>query len=591
MNARGIADVLEQVAVLLELRNENQFKVRAYRNAARALKGFTGDLPELVREGRLSEIKGVGKGLAEKVTELVETGELAYLAGLRASFPPGLLDLLALPGLGPRRVKTIHDELGVSSIGELEYACKENRLVSLDGFGPKTQENVLQAIAFRRSFQDRHLRHHAQAAADTILAALRAHPAVERIEVAGSLRRGRETIKDVDVVSAVRPEHRAEVADMFVSLDGVDSVIARGETKCSVRLADGINADLRMVSASEYAAALSYFTGSKDHNTAVRARAKVRGFRLNEYGLFREGSEAPEETPDEAAIYGALGLAYIEPELREDMGEIEAAEKGELPSLVTTDDVLGYLHVHTNASDGSNTVEELARAVLDRGGRYLGICDHSRSAAYAGGLGREAILRQWEEIDAVNALSLGVTVLKGIESDILGNGGLDYDDEILAGFDFVIASIHSGMKMNEKQATDRILAAIRHPAVTILGHPTGRLLLAREGYPVDLGARDRGSRIARRRHRAERLAAPAGPGLDMVPPREGARSEDRRQPRCAFGRGVGRCDDGRRRGEERLVGEGRCAQRIPCAGVPCIRASEKCEELRTVCPVSRFCIE
>ncbi len=485
MNATDVARIFSEMATLLELTGANPFRARAYQNAGRALESITEDIEALVREDRLGEVSGVGKGLAASIAELVATGSLKEYDELRAKVPDGVLEILELPGLGPKRVRRIWEDLGVTNIGELEYACRENRLAALDGFGVKTQENVLKTIAFRMQGRDRHLYHRAQAAAESLLELVRSQSGVIRAEIAGSLRRHRETIGDLDILASASDDARSEIMDAFVQNDDVVDVIAHGPTKSSVRLKSGINADLRVVSDAEYPFALAYFTGSKEHNTVLRGRAKRDGLKLNEYGLFRENGESI-SCEDESNLYRALGLPYIPPELREDMGEFDAAERGDLPQLVSMDDIRGILHVHTNRSDGINTVEQLANAARALGVEYLGIADHSRSAFYAGGLTDDDVRTQWDEIDAVNEQLDGITVLKGIESDITSDGGLDYDDKLLSGFDFVIASVHSRLRMTEQEATERLLRAVDHPATTILGHPTGRLLLAREGYPVDM---------------------------------------------------------------------------------------------------------
>jgi len=495
MNAEEIGRVLDEIATLLELKGENPFRVRAYQNAAQALRGLTEEIGAVIAEGRLREIRGIGPDLADRITKLATTGKLDAYDQLKAEVPPGLLEMVQLPGLGPKRVKAIHDALGVATIGELEYACRENRLAKLEGFGQKSQQKVLDAIEHRRRYSDRHLYHHARAAADAVTEVLGAQPGLIRAEVAGSLRRNRETIGDIDVVASADAEARDAIMAAFVGMPEVAEVIEHGDTRSRVGLESGINVDLRLVADRQYPYALAYFTGSKQHNIVLRQRAIDRRLRLNEYGLFRVGKDSAEaeagdlvECRDEEELYRALDLAYIPPELREDMGEFDAAEKGTLPRLVEPADIKGILHVHTDASDGANTLEQMAAAAQAMGASYLGICDHSQSAAYAGGLTPDRVRRQWDQIDRLNELLDGLVVLKGIESDIRGDGSLDYDDALMRGFDFVIASIHSKLKMTEDEATRRILTALDHPAVTILGHPTGRLLLAREGYPLDMQA-------------------------------------------------------------------------------------------------------
>ena len=486
MNAHEISNILEEIALLLELNGESQFKSRAYRNAARSLKNLDQPLEDLVRENRVDTIKGIGKGLAEKISEGVLSGEISYLKELRDAVPAGLLEMVNLPGLGPRKVIAIHEKLDISTIGELEYACRENRLMTLDGFGKKTQDSILKAIEFRRSFSDLHLRHHAQVAAESFVAAVSGIPCVEKVKLCGSLRRGCETIKTIDIVAVVRENNREEAVRQIQSLENVQTVTTGNDRQCSIALDGGFTIELCMVENTEFTGAIVHSTGSPEHISALRTRAEARGMVLNEYGLLRQNDGNTEDLQDEPSFYEALELPFIEPELREGLGEIEAAEADELPDLLDVSDIKGMLHIHTTASDGVNTVRELADAAVALGAEYLGICDHSRSATYAGGLSVDDLHKQWDEIDEVNAELTGFRVLKGIESDILSDGRLDYDDTVLEGFDFVIASIHSGLKMSAEQATERVLAAIRHPAVSILGHPTGRLLLAREGYPVDL---------------------------------------------------------------------------------------------------------
>lgn len=487
MNAQDVSRILEETAVLLELKGENPFKARAYANAGRTVRAFPEDINRMVADGRLDGVKGIGKTLAHDITELVTSGSMTVYEELKRSLPAGLLELLSLPGLGPKRVRTIYDKLGVASIGELEYACRENRLAALEGFGEKTQTNALNAIALRRKYRERHLYHHGHEAAGALLGAVSAQRGVIRAEVAGSIRRHRETVKDIDIVASALPAARKGIMEAFVSLPDVETIVAHGETKSSVRLKNGMGADLRIVDDAEYPFALAYFTGSKLHNVAMRARAKGRGYTLNEYGMFRSDDEKV-DCRGEPDIYRALGLSYIAPELREDTGELEAAESGSLPQLIEPGDMRGTLHVHSTYSDGLNTIEELVAAARSMGMSYLGVCDHSQSAAYAGGLTPERVHEQWQEIDRINGELDDFVVLKGIESDIRADGSLDYDEELLAGFDFVVASIHSRLKMTEEEATERILRAMRNPATSILGHPTGRLLLARDGYPLDLHA-------------------------------------------------------------------------------------------------------
>jgi DNA polymerase (family 10) len=476
--------VLEEMAAILEIKGENPFKVRAYANAARTLAATAEPLEVLVETGRLAELKGFGEALTKKVATLVETGELPAYEELRSSVPEGLFEMMRIPQLGPRKVGAIYGQLGISTVRELEYACNENRLVALPGFGLKSQQKILKGIADLKRYATHFLYSEAAWAAEELVEALGSQPGVEACQVAGSLRRRREIVKDIDLLAASsEPE---AVAEAFSSLPQVAEVVLSGPTKTSVRLAGGIACDLRVVGPSSWPAALQHFTGSKEHNTQLRGLAKKLGLTLNEYGLFK--GKRPRRLKGEEDVYGALGMDFIPPELREGMGEVEAAELGELPRLVEESDLAGILHVHTTFSDGLSTLEEMARAARRAGYTYLGICDHSQSAAYANGLSPKRVREQQKAIDALNKKAKGFRLLKGIEVDILADGSLDYDDELLATFDFVIASIHSRFGLAEAEQTRRLVKAAAHPAVNILGHPTGRLLLAREGYPVDMEA-------------------------------------------------------------------------------------------------------
>ncbi len=487
MNAREIGQVLDHIALLVELNGESSFKARSYKNAARALSGLTEDVANVVAGDRLEEIKGVGKGLSAKIAELATTGRLQYYDELQASVPEGLLALAQLPGLGTKRVLVVREKLGVTNVGELEYACRENRLAALAGFGAKTQANVLKAIEFRRAGADRHLYHRASAAAEALLGLVASQAGVLRADVTGGLRRHDETVAAVDILASTQPDARDAALDAFAGSGDVGEVISRSSASASVRLASGIPAGFRLVDDAEYPFALAHLTGSEAHSTAIRDRATDRGLALDKRGLRRIEAGESVDCGDESDIYRALGMSYV-PELREDLGEIEAAERGGLPRLVEVADIRGMLHVHTDMSDGVNGLNEIVEAARRMGMGYLGICDHSQSAGYAGGLKPDRVREQWDAIDAVNERHDGITVLKGIESDVKLGGDLDYDDELLAQFDFVIASIHNKLGMDEAEATERVLRAIDHPATTILGHPTGRLLLARKGYPLDFDA-------------------------------------------------------------------------------------------------------
>jgi len=483
MNKKEVAEILEQIGTLLELKNENPFKIRAYYNAARAIDAFSGDLETLVKENKLRELKGVGSGLSEKITELVTMGRLKYYEALKKSLPSSLLDMLNIPGVGPKKAKKLYDELGIQSIGELEYACKENRLLDLEGFGEKSQQKILEGIRFIRSHEEHHLYPEALEAAEKILEALKKAKSAKQMSIGGSLRRKKEIIRDIDfVVAAKDPD---AVMERFTSLPDIKTVQQKGETKASLLFKSGIQADLRVVSDKEFPYALHHFTGSKEHNIAMRARAQRMGYKMNEYGLFKGSRLIP--CKDEEDIFKKLGLVYIPPEMREDTGEIEAAEKGKLPNLVQAKDIRGIFHVHSIYSDGAATLEENVKEAIQLGYEYLGISDHSQSARYAHGVEEERLKKQQKEIDALNGKYKGkLVILKGSEVDILPDGSLDYSEKILKTFDFVIASVHTRFTMNEEEMTRRVIRAIQNPYTTMLGHPTGRLLLSREPYAIDL---------------------------------------------------------------------------------------------------------
>lgn len=487
MNKKDIAKILEEIGVLLEIKGENPFKSRAYVNAARTLLGLNQSVEELVASGEIRNVKGIGSALADKLTELVTTGKLEYYEKLRSSMPAGLLEMTAIPGFGPKKIKKVYDELGIASVSELEYACKENRLVDLEGFGVKSQEKILQGIEFIKKYKDRHLFHHAEAAARPLFEAVANHPKVRRAELAGSLRRKKETVKDIDIVASADEADHDEMMAFFCSLPQVEAVTGQGTTKSSVVLSSGINADLRLMPDNKFPYILHHFTGSAEHNTAMRSLAKKRGMKVSEHGLFKNENELI-PCKNEADIFAALGLAYVPPELREDTGEIEAAAADQIPDLVKPKNIQGILHCHSNFSDGANTIEEMALATRDLGYQYFGLCDHSQSVFYARGLTPERVREQQAVVDELNEKLSGFKIFKGTECDILIDGSLDYPDEILAGFDFVVASIHSKLTMSQEEATARVLKALQNPFVTILGHPTGRLLLGREGYPLDMPA-------------------------------------------------------------------------------------------------------
>jgi DNA polymerase (family 10) len=496
MDKNQIANILEEVAGLLTLKEgSNPFEPRAYENAARAISAFDGDIEQFAREGKLKGIPGLGPTIIKRVEELVNTGHLAFYDELRASTPPIKLEMMRIPGVGPKKINAIYNELHVNSIAELEQACHENKVARLPGFGKKTQDNILQGIAFLTQHSGRFLYPVAEEEAGRIHAALATLPEIVRLEVTGSLRRRRETIKDIDMVASVADdasdEARRKIMDFFTSQPSVEAITGKGDTKSSVVLGSGIAMDLRVVKDSQFPYTLHHFTGSKEHHISLRRRALSMNMTINDYGLFKGKEPHLELVPckNEADIYQALGLAYIEPELREDMGEIEAAAHGTLPELVQESDLRGVLHVHSTWSDGQNTIREMAEACIAHGFMYLGITDHSKAAAYAGGLSEDRLRLQQEEIDRLNEEYAGrLRILKGTECDILKDGSLDYTDEVLASLDFVIASIHSNFNLSPEEQTRRMLRAISNPYVNIIGHPTGRILLGRAGYALDMEA-------------------------------------------------------------------------------------------------------
>ncbi|MST00070.1 MAG: DNA polymerase/3'-5' exonuclease PolX [Pedosphaera sp.] len=490
MNKDQVAEILAEIGVLLELKGENPFKTRAYANVARTLESLPESLEKLVAEGRLGEVKGIGEALQEKITQLVTTGQLPYYEELKASVPAGLLEMLQIPGLGPKKVKKLHDELRVESIEALEAACKGGKVAALDGFGEKTQAKILEGIQFKRTYASKHHLGKALMMAEPILENLRGHPDVIHCSTAGSLRRHKEVIGDIDFLASSK--NPAAVIDYFVTQQGILSISAKGETKASVILAGGIQADLRVVSEAEFPFALAYFTGSKEHNIVMRQRAIARGLRLNEYGLFK----SKEETRDaalrvscrtEEEVFQALDLPYIPPELREDHGEFIAGEQNNLPRLVEWTDLKGSLHNHSNWSDGHDTIEEIAAHMQELGCDYWAITDHSRASFQANGLDAERVRRQLKEIAATNQRladeGSDFRLLAGSEVDVLKER-LDFDDDLLAELEVVVASLHVAGS-DESDNTKRLIRAAENPFVHMLGHLTGRLLLERQPYPLN----------------------------------------------------------------------------------------------------------
>lgn len=492
MDKAKVARIFDEIAVLLELRGENPFKVRAYQAGARAVDALEVGLAELVESGEIAKVPGLGKALAEKVTLLVRTGKLEYYDELKASIPPGLIEMLEVPGLGPKKIKAIHEILGIDTLAELVEACEARRVRTLPRFGAKTEEKILIGIRNREAYARRHLHDDARRVAEPILEGLRGLPEVERAETAGSLRRGLETVGDLDfIVGSRRP---GPIMDWFTAMADVREVTAKGETKSSVRLAGGMQADLRVVPPEQFVFALHHFTGSKDHNVLMRQRALNRGYSLSEWGITpkTDGEEAAPskeiaaKIEDEEDLFRFLGLHPIPPELREGMEEIPAAERGELPRLLEPEDLRGVFHNHTLASDGHNSLSEMARAAGEFGWEYLGIADHSKASFQANGLDEARLDEQIAEIRRLNAEGeLPVHLFAGVECDILPDGRLDLEDWVLEKLDYAVVSVHSVFGQPEETMTARIIRAIEHPCATMLGHLTGRLLLVREPYRVN----------------------------------------------------------------------------------------------------------
>lgn len=484
MDKQKVVTIFNEIASYLELKGENLFKILAYQNAARTIENLDEELEDLVASGEITNVPGIGKTLAANIEEMITTGDLAEYHEIKTDIPAGLLEIIKIPGLGPKKTSRLYQELGIENIADLEYACLENHLLTLKGFGKKTQDNILQGIEQLKKYRGKYHYIEGIIQAQEIIEELNKLPAIKQISIAGSLRRGKEVIKDIDLVAS--SENPLEVMEYFSSLAQVDKLISKGETKASVTLKSGINADLRVVKDDEYIFALHHFTGSKEHNTALRHLAKKSGIKINEYGFF--GEEVKKQLKSEEEFFEFLGLEYIPPELRENRGEIEAAQENNLPTLIKNEDIQGVLHVHSKYSDGSDSIADLALAAKNEGYKYLGISDHSQTAVYAGGLKIDEVYKQYEEIQKLNESfsDSDFHIFHGIESDILADGSLDYPDEVLKIFDFVIGSIHSGFNMTQEQATDRILKAMDNPYFTMLGHPTGRIILGRKGYELDI---------------------------------------------------------------------------------------------------------
>jgi DNA polymerase (family 10) len=492
MDKQEVASILDEIAILLELQGENPFRCNAYTKAARAVAQLEANLADVIAAQELDQIPGIGATLRDKITMLVNTGHLPFYEDLKAKTPPGLLIMLRLPSIGPKKVKALFDQLGIDDLDKLKKCCEENKIAELKGFGAKTQEKILEGIAFLSQMVDRVRLDQALIIAEALVADLRKCPGIRRLELCGSLRRCRETVKDIDIL--VSSNKAGPLMDAFVQLPMVQKVIGHGDTKSSVVVCGFdyhntrvvMNADLRVVTEAEFPFALNYFTGSKEHNVAMRQRAIQYGLKLNEYELSGPKKSIP--CKEEADIYKALDLDYVPPELRENTGEIAAAAEHRLPRIIEAAELRGCFHNHSTWSDGNATLEQMAQAARKLGYTYLGIADHSQSLSIANGLTPKRVKEQHAEIDALNDRLKGIHLFKGTECDILADGSLDFSDAVLDTFDYVVASVHSHVNQTLEEMTSRVIKAISNPRVTMLGHASGRLILQREPYKVDLDA-------------------------------------------------------------------------------------------------------
>ena len=493
---QDIASKLREVFQLMQLAGENRFKAIAFDKAALTVDGMSDDINEYINNKNLTDIKGIGKSIAEDIYAYAETGKMPVLEAFREKIPPGLLKWTEISGLGPKNILKIHETFGITEIEELKELINNGELAKLPGLGGKSAEKIQKSIEWMEKYDERCRLDEAQKIADDIYASLKDLEGVQQIELAGSLRRSKETIGDIDILIAADEKHIPGLFEVFTNHGRVTEVLGKGDIKRSVRTTDGRQVDLRIVKPENFAAALMYFTGSKEHNVELRSRARNKGMSLNEYGLYKlkeDGEtdwDSPQDFKTEADIYKLLDLNFVPPELREDRGEFEIFETQKEIDLVTDDDIRGVIHAHSTWSDGKFSIKEMAEACIERGYEYLGITDHSQTAAYAGGLKPDEVKQQWDEIDALNegfkSSGTNFVIFKGIESDILADGSLDYEDDILEGFDFVIASVHQSLEMPENKMMERFRNAIKNPYTRMIGHPTGRLLLKREESKIDL---------------------------------------------------------------------------------------------------------
>jgi DNA polymerase (family 10) len=482
MKNKELADLFERMADILEFRDENPFKISAYRKASRIIGDLTQDIEEVAEKGELKSIPGIGEGMAEKIVEYLRTGKISKFEEVRKGVSDELIAIMDIPGMGPKTLSMIHKEKGINNLSQLEKAVEDGSLIGLPGMGEKKVENIKRGIQLLRQSKGRMNLGMAFPVAKRIVQTLRQKTGSEKIEWAGSLRRMRENIGDIDIL-ATGPDHE-KIVQAFTHLLEVKQVLASGETKASVIVEGGIQIDLRVVEEDSYGAALQYFTGSKAHNIHLRGIAKTKGIKINEYGVFKGEKKIGGE--EEKDVYRSLGMDWIEPELREDRGEIEVAQKRELPKLTKESEIKGDLHVHSKWSDGTSSIEEIARAAQKKGYQYVAICDHSKSLKITHGLDESRLIKQIEEIDHLNEKMKGFQILKGTEVDILADGKLDLSEKVLEKLDFVIAAIHSGFKQEKERMTKRIIRALENPLVHILAHPSGRLLGARDPYEVEM---------------------------------------------------------------------------------------------------------
>ena len=482
MKNKELADLFGRMADILEFKDENPFKISAYRKAARIIGDLTQDIEEIAESGKLKDVPGIGEGMAQKIVEYLKTGKVSKFEEVRKGVPDELIAIMDIPGMGPKTLSMIHKEKGISSLSQLEKAVENGSLVGLPGIGEKKVENIKRGIQLLKQSKGRMNLGIAFPVAKRIVEALREKAGSRKIEWAGSLRRMRENIGDIDIL-ATGP-NKEKIIHTFTHLPEVREVLASGETKASVVVEGSIQIDLRVVEEDSYGAALQYFTGSKGHNIHLRGIAKTKGIKINEYGVFK--GEKKIGGKEEEDVYRALGMDWIEPELREDRGEIEAAQEDRLPKLVKEPEIKGDLHVHSNWSDGTSPIEEIGRAAQKRGYQYVAICDHSKSLKITHGLDESRLMKQMEEIDRINEKTRGFQMLKGTEVDILNDGRLDLSEKVLEKLDLVVAAVHSGFKQEKQKMTKRIVRALENPFVNVLAHPSGRLLGARDPYEVEI---------------------------------------------------------------------------------------------------------